>query len=112
MLLEFHDLDRLEFAEVQAAISKIPFLWTEDLLEGGTYITMMYVPVTDMINVTGYISKAFPNLSSRVKVGFVEQPNASSFTIPYNMYQDGRWKFDLRKMENSLRRASVIPIKK
>jgi len=111
-LLEFHNLDRLEFAEVQAAISKIPFLWTEDLLEGGTYIAMMYVPVTDMINVTGYISKAFPNLSSRVKVGFVEQPNASSFTIPYNMYQDGRWKFDLRQMENSLRRESVIPIKK
>ena len=111
-LLEFHNLDRLEFAEVQAAISKIPFLWTEDLLEGGTYIAMMYVPVTDMINVTGYISKAFPNLSSRVKVGFVEQPNASSFTIPYNMYQDGRWKFNLRQMENSLRRESVIPIKK
>jgi DNA-binding Lrp family transcriptional regulator len=112
MLLEFHNLSRLEFTEVQAAISKIPFLWTEDLLEGGTYVAMMYVPVTDMINATGYISKVFPNLSSRVKVGFVEQPNASSFTIPYNMYQDGRWKFDLRQMENSLRRESAVSIKK
>ena len=110
--LTFKDLTRPEFTKVQAAVSKIPFLWTEDLLDTGTYVVMMYVPVTDMVNVTSYVGRALPNLASRVEMGFVEQPNAYSFTIPYNMYQDGRWKFDLRRMQSSLSRGSTVPIKK
>jgi len=111
-LVTFRNLSGLEFTEVQAAISKIPFLWTEDLLQDGSYVAMMYVPVTDMINVMSYISRTLPGLSSTVEIGFIEPANATSFTIPYNMYQDGKWKFDLRHMENSLRKESVVALKK
>jgi DNA-binding Lrp family transcriptional regulator len=111
-MLTFNDLSRLEHAAVQAAISKIPFLWSEDLLQNGTYIAVMHVPITDIISVTGYISNSFPNLHSKVSVGFVEPANATSFTIPYHMYQDNRWKFDPRQLENSLRKESVIPLGK
>jgi len=111
-LVAFRNLSRSEFTEVQAAISKIPFLWTEDLLHDGTYIATLYVPVTDMVNVTSYISGALPNLSSRVEIGFIEYANATSFTIPYNMYQGGKWKFDLRRMETALRKESVVALKK
>jgi len=110
--LTFRNLSSIEFTEVQAAISKIPFLWTEDLLQGGTYVAMLHVPVTDIINVTSYVSRALPNLSSRLDVGFIEPANATSFTIPYNMYQGDKWKFNLRQMENSLRKESVISLKK
>ncbi len=110
--MTFRNLSRLEFAEVQAAVSKIPFLWSEDLLQDGTYIATMYVPVNDMINTSSYISRALPNLSSKVEVGFVEPANATSFTIPHNMYQDGIWKFDPKHLESSLRKESVISLKK
>jgi len=111
-IVTFRNLSNLEFTEVQAAMSKIPFLWTEDLIEGGTYIALLYVPVTDMINMTSYISKVLPNLASRVEVGFVEPANSTSFTIPYNMYQGDSWRFDLNQMEKSLRKESVIALKK
>jgi DNA-binding Lrp family transcriptional regulator len=111
-LVTFRSLSRLEFTEIQTAISKIPFIWTEDLLQDGSYIATMHIPVTDMINVTSYISRALPNLSSKVEIGFIEPANSTSFTIPYNMYHDDKWDFDVRQMENSLRRESVIALKK
>ena len=111
-ILTFHGLSRLEFTEVQAAVSKIPFLWNEDLLQGGEYIAYLYAPVTDLTNVTSYINGVVPNLSSKVDVGFVKASEAASFTIPYNMYQGGRWKFDLRQMANALRKEPVTPLKK
>ena len=45
--LSFHNATKNELAEVQGAVSKIPFLWSEDLLEGGTYTATMYTPLTD-----------------------------------------------------------------
>ena len=111
-LMTFRDLSRPEYAKVQGAVSKIPFLWSEELLHDGTYVAVMYIPVTNMIKATSYINGALPNLSSKVTMGFVEPTNATSFTIPYNMYQDDRWKFDLQQMENSLQKISVVPFKK
>ena len=111
-VITFRGLSRLEYAEVQAAISKISFLWSENLLQDGTYIAVLHIPVTDMIKTTSYINNALPNLSSKVTMGFMEPANATSFTIPYSMYQDGRWKFDTRQMENSLRKESAASLKK
>lgn len=111
-ILTFHGLSRLEFIEVQAAMSKIPFLWNEDLLEGGEYIAYLYAPVADLTNVMSYINGVIPNLSSKVDVGFVKPSEAASFTIPYNMHQGGRWRFDLHQMENALRKDPAIPVKK
>ena len=110
--LTFHNLSRTEFTQTQAAISKVPFLWTEDVLQNGDYIAMMYVPFTDIINVTSYLNQAVPNLASKVEMGFIKPQEASSFTIPYGMYQNGGWKFDIRRMEAALRKESVTPMQK
>lgn len=111
-VLTFRGLSRSEYIEVQAAISRIPFLWSEDLLKDGTYIAVLHIPVTDMIKATSYINGALSDLSSKVTMGFVEPANATSFTIPYNMYQGSKWKFDRRQLDNSLRKESVVPLKK
>ncbi|HUI24060.1 MAG TPA: hypothetical protein VLY82_06700 [Nitrososphaerales archaeon] len=42
----------------------------------------------------------------------MEPAKATSFTIPYNMYQGDRWKFDPRQLENRLRKQSVASLKK
>lgn len=110
--LVFHGLSKSEFTEIQAAVSKIPFLWLEDLLKDGTYIAMLYVPVTDLINVSSYISSSVRGLAPKMEISFVKPADSTSFTIPYNMYQNGQWKFDLRRMEAALRKESIVPLKK
>ena len=110
--LVFRNLSRQEFTEVQGAISKIPFLWMEDLLESGTYVATMYVPVTDLMSVSSYINAEAPLLGSKVEMGFVNLTEAQSFTIPYNMYKDGAWKFDVRQMETALRKEAITPLQK
>jgi hypothetical protein len=110
-MLTFHGLSRLEYTQIQAAISRIPFLWSEHLLQNGTYIATVHTPVTDIIKVTSYISNALPNLFSRVEVGFVEPADATLFTIPYNMYQADGWRFDVRQVESAVLRESAAPLK-
>jgi DNA-binding Lrp family transcriptional regulator len=108
----FHGLSKSEFAAVQGAISKIPFLWLEDLLQGGDYIVMMYVPVAEMLNVTTYINSSAPDLASKVEMSFIKLAEATSFTIPYDMYHHGSWKFNPRQMEAALQRESILPLQK
>lgn len=110
--MTFHGLGRYEFSEVQAAVSKIPFLWAEDLLQNGTYIATMYVPPADIIPVATYINDAIPNLTSKVDVGFIKHAEAALFTVPYNLYQKDGWEFDVRRMETALRKESIIPAQK
>ena len=111
-VLSFHGLSSREFVQVQAAVSRIPFLWSEHLLKDGRYIAVVHVPVNDILNATTYLSRMAPSLDSRVDVGFVKHSEATSFTIPYNMYQKGEWKFDIQQMERMLRKESIAPLKK
>ena len=110
--LVFRNLSRTEYTQVQAAVSKIPFLWVEDLLANGDYVAMMYVPVTDLISVSSYISGAVSNLAPRLEMSFVSPSEASSFTVPYNMFQEGAWKFNIRHMETALRKETAAPIQR
>lgn len=110
--LAFRGLGRQEFKEVQAAVSKIPFLWVEDLLRNGDYITMLYVPVADMVNMSSYINSAVPNLTSKLELSFVKPTEAFWFTIPYNMRQNGEWRFNVKQMERTLQKASTTPFQK
>ncbi len=110
--LTFRGLSRPEFAGVQAAVSKIPFLWAEDLLQDGTYVATLYVPVTDLISVFAYINGAQPSLESKVDVSFIKPAESSFFTVPHNMYEKDAWKFDPKRMEAALRKESVIPLEK
>ena len=108
----FHGLTKSEFTAVQGAISKVPFLWLEDLLQNGEYIATLHTPVAEMLSTTSYISAAAPGLASKVEMSYIKSNESTSFTIPYNMYQDGNWKFNLRQMEATLQRESVTPLEK
>ncbi|MDG7008622.1 MAG: Lrp/AsnC family transcriptional regulator [Nitrososphaerota archaeon] len=111
-LFTFRDLTKAELAAAQAAMSKVPFLWSEDLLEDGTYIAFMYVPLTDLMAVSTYVERAAPRLGSRLEIGFVKPAESYAFTIPHHMYQGGLWKFNPRQMARALQRESNAPIKK
>jgi DNA-binding Lrp family transcriptional regulator len=110
--LTFSNLSRTEFSELQAAVSKVPLLWMEYVLQNGTYIAMLYVPVTDLVNVSSYINDAVSNLASKLSMSLVKHSEATTFTAPYHMFQDGSWKFNLRQMERSLQKESAVQAQK
>lgn len=110
--LVFRGLGGQDVKAAQAAVSKIPFLWVEDLLQNGDYVTMFYVPVTEMVSMSSYINTAVPDLAAKLEMSFVKPTEATSFTIPYSMYQDGGWKFDVKQMERALQKASTVPFQK
>jgi len=110
--ITFHGLASREFAEVQAQISKIPFLWLEDLLQDGTYSVMLYTPLTDLIEMSSYISSSVPEASSKMELGFIKPSDSTWFTIPYQMYEGKEWRFNPLQMETALRKASIVPLQK
>src|SRR5256712_13933931 len=98
--LTFKGLTTNEFLKAQSAISKIPFLWAEDLLKDGTYLATLCIPVQETLTTFDYLSTQVPGLDERVQVGLVDQGDASLFTIPYNMFEKG-WKFDAERLKSS-----------
>lgn len=101
--LVFRDLgDDLE--EIQLAVSKIPFLWSEYLTSDGTYIAILAIPVKEAVTVFNYLGREAPGLYDRVEIGYINRDEAFLFTIPYQMYDSG-WLFDARKTKSAFVKA-------
>lgn len=100
--LTFRGLDSQEFRKVQKAVSKIPFLWIEDLLRDGTYIATLNVPVADFIDTVSYLNSEFQFLGPKVETGYMRVGDSQNFTIPYEMYDGDDWKFDTGRMKAAI----------
>lgn len=97
--MTFKGLEDKEYRKIQTAISKIPFLWAEDLLRDGTYIATMNIPLADFIETNKYINEELGYLGSKVETGYMKVGEASNFTVPYEKFSDGEWQFDISRME-------------
>jgi DNA-binding Lrp family transcriptional regulator len=97
--LTFRGLGNEEYRQVQSAVSKIPFLWAEDLLEDGTYIATLNVPVTDFVETNSYLNEELGYLGPKVEIGYLKGNESSNFTIPYEKYVHDDWEFDTKRME-------------
>ena len=95
----FKGLSASEFLKTQAAMSKIPFLWAEELLKDGTYIATLCIPVQENFTTFDYLDSQVPNLGEKAQVGYVSPRDAYLFTIPYNMFER-KWKFDLNRLRS------------
>lgn len=98
----FRGLDPEQYKSVQAAMSKLPFLWVEDLLDSGTYVVGLGVPLEDLSPTLSYINQELPFLGDRVDVGYMSVEESYNYTIPYQMYSKGQWRFDIKKMESAV----------
>ncbi len=99
--LTFRSLDG-SFRRVQRAVSRIPFLWAEDILRDGTYIATLCIPVRETTATLRYLSREVPETRGKVEISFVERQEASLFTIPYDSFKKGGWTFDLKKAKSAL----------
>lgn len=108
----FQGLTESEFTKVQSTVNKIPFLWSENLLQNGSYIATMYVPSSDIIQVSNYLDDGVSDMGAKMEMGFVRPSDSTSFTIPYYMYHKGQWKFEVEEAESTLRKTSSVSIQK
>jgi DNA-binding Lrp family transcriptional regulator len=99
--LTFRNLGN-SLVSVQRAVDKIPFLWAEEVQADGTYIATVHIPVQEATSTFEYLNSQIPDLYGRVELSFVKKSEASAFTIPYQMFDNG-WKYDLEKMKRLFR---------
>ena len=85
-------------ATIQRVVSKIPFLWAEELMADGSYIATIHIPVQEATSTFDFLNSQAPDLYGKVELSFVKRQEASAFTIPYHMYEKG-WKYDLDRMK-------------
>jgi DNA-binding Lrp family transcriptional regulator len=108
--MTFKGLSHAELLRTQSAVSKIPFLWAEDLLSDGTYIATLAIPVEEVVTTYDYLNGEVYDLNSKVEIGYIKLPDSSLFTIPYNMFSDKGWKFDVHEMTRKFTQA-ITPIR-
>jgi hypothetical protein len=102
--LEANGLSNAEFIRLQAAVSKIPFLWAEELLRDGTYVATILMPSQEAVSTFDYIGSEVPNLDSRISVGYIKPHDAFLFTIPFEMFEKG-WSINLDRLESDFKAA-------
>jgi DNA-binding Lrp family transcriptional regulator len=98
----FRGLDGDQYKLVQAAMNRLPYLWVEDLLESGTYIVGLAVPLEDLAPTMAYINRELPFLGDHVDIGYLSIEDSYNYTIPYQMFSEGKWQFDVKKMESAV----------
>ncbi len=91
-----------ELGAVQRAISKVPFLWAEEVLKDGKYVATLCIPVRETTTTLDYLNSQVPDLYYSVGMALVKRSEASWFTIPYNLFKDG-WVYDSARAMSSLR---------
>jgi DNA-binding Lrp family transcriptional regulator len=105
--MTFRRLERSEFGRIQGAMSKVPFLWAEDVLHDGTYIATLYIPVEEMLGTMSYLNEEVPYLESKVELGYLKPRESCLYTIPYNMHVGSDWTFDVPRMESAVAKAAA-----
>ena len=104
----FRGLDGDQYRLVQAAMNRLPYLWVEDLLESGTYIVALAVPLEDLAPTMAYINREIPSIGDHVEIGYLSIEDSYNYTIPYQMFSRGEWQFNVKKMESAvLKRLSA-----
>jgi DNA-binding Lrp family transcriptional regulator len=102
MRLAFNGLEGRRYSKVQSAINRLPYLWVEDLLEGGTYVATLAVPLTDFAPTMKYLNEELQFLGGVIDTGYLSVEDSWNYTIPYQMFSDGGWRFDVRKMGSTV----------
>jgi hypothetical protein len=111
-VLTFRKLHEDDYRNIQRAVSRMPYLWVEYRLKDGTYIAILGVPTAEFMEMMGYVNDELPLLGAKVETGFMKVGESFNFTIPYNMFSDGEWKFDVGEMEEAVLKELSGGIKK
>lgn len=108
----FRGLDREQYERVQSTMNRLPYLWSEDRLESGTYIATLAPPLSDVVPTMSYMNREMGFLGEQVEVGFLSAEESYNYTIPYEMFSRDGWQFDAKKMEHGVLRELAVGLEK
>lgn len=111
-VLAFKKLHEDDYRKVQLVVNRMPYVWVEYRLRDGTYIAILGVPAAEFMETMGYVNDELPLLGAKVETGFMKVGESFNFTIPYNMFSDGEWNFDVSEMEASILRELTSKVEK
>lgn len=100
--LTFKGLEGKQYKNVQSTMNKLPYLWVEDLLEFGTYIATLSIPLSDFTPTMNYINSELQFLGPNLEMGYLSVQDSWTYTIPYQMFSNDEWQFDAKKMESAV----------
>jgi DNA-binding Lrp family transcriptional regulator len=99
MTFLFRDISPEEVRHAMSVFTANPFTWNHALSEDGIYIVETLIPITQLPEVTQYLSGRLRSLNLMPEVYFPDWNCVDTFTIPYMMYDERTrdWMFDAEK---------------
>ncbi len=110
--LTFKGLESEQYKNTQSAMNKLPYLWVEDLLEPRTYIATLSIPLSDFTPTMNYINGELQFLGPNVEMGYLGVEDSENYTIPYHMFSNGEWQFDVKKTESTVVKELAVSLEK
>jgi hypothetical protein len=88
------DVDEREIVLLRQAMDRLPYLWAEAV--GRNYFVEMALPVDFVVEGLQFLTKTVSGFKERAQIYAMDQTNAASFTIPYELFDFTRkkWIFD------------------
>ncbi|MCS7113105.1 MAG: hypothetical protein RMJ00_00995 [Nitrososphaerota archaeon] len=97
IIVEFKDVNRDMVDRVRSVMEKIPFVIRDTISEYPiTYTSYMLIPTQYIVPILEYIAGRIASLRRNLEYEIIDAKKSQSYTIPYEMYDDG-WMFDLNK---------------
>jgi len=112
VVLTMRGTDERSYEKLQNAVNRIPYLWVEYRLDGGAYVAILGVPANEFMEMMGYVNDELKQLDSKVETEFEKVGESLTYTIPYHMFSDGRWRFDADKSTSSVVRELTGGVEK
>jgi DNA-binding Lrp family transcriptional regulator len=95
-LFWFKDITHKELTCVQKVFHSLPLTWSISLSSDRRFcLQELAVPATDLIDLLGYIYKHVEVFAEKLDWAIRDVPSGAAYTLPYNMFKDGEWWFNL-----------------
>ncbi|MEM2210971.1 MAG: AsnC family transcriptional regulator [Nitrososphaerales archaeon] len=107
LIIEMDHLEANEVNDVRVVFNKIPFLYSEAYSYDGFYGTQIFLPAIHYTDLISYLSKNLRTQADRLSIGFVDRSDARGYTIPYEMFKDGKWFYNVDETIELFKRLAI-----
>lgn len=91
----YNGLTGSELMQAQKVFNSIPPIWSDAISKDRSmYAVELAVPAEQLPDLLSFVWKNTQQFTSKLNFGFADSPFGLSYSIPYQMFKDGKWTFD------------------
>ncbi|MGD0396529.1 MAG: hypothetical protein ABSB26_06425 [Nitrososphaerales archaeon] len=111
VILIINDVTEYQTMSLRQAFDRLPFLWFEAV--GVNYYCEFAFPVDFVVEGLQYLTEAISGVKEKTEIYAIDQSDAASFTISYNMFNQARkkWEFNVKELIGRFE-ALIVEIKR